>query len=376
MGNQIRAICLLLLTGCLISAGVPTSSPDSGWLMFRHDRQHTGRSDASPSRRHELKWSVSLSDVEAIAVGGNNTAYVVSRPRVRAISSAGKIRWKTARTSTGDYLFDAAIGSQGMLFVPEDNFIETFPFLNAFSRDGKRVGRRFLEAGISEVTIGPDGTLFVCSDQDLFALSQDRRVRWSRRGCGQAPAIGSDGTVYAIEGDFISASYFNAFSSDGTQLIHRKVREKPLRFGSPAIAPDGTIYSVSSDDRLFAMTPQGVIKWTQPAGAGSFRLAPAIASNGTVYIASARALRAISRDGSLLWKLKTNANSLSSPALTGDHTIYAGSKDGLIAVRPDGTIKWTASIGPIRSDPVIRPDGTVLAAGSDGHNGVILYAFQ
>lgn len=376
MINRTKSLCFLLLTACLLAAGSPISSPDSGWLMFRHDSQHTGRSNASTSDRPQLKWSLSLSDVEAIAVGRNDTAYVVSRPRVMAISSGGKIRWKSARTSTGDYFFDAAIGSQGSIFVSEDNFIETFPFLNAFSRDGKRVGRRFLEAGISEVTIGPDGTLFVCSDQDLFALSQDRRLRWSRRGCGQAPAIGSDGVVYAMEGDFVSAPYFNAFSSDGTQSIHRKLREKPLRFGSPAIAPDGTVYSVSSDDRLFAMTPQGVIKWTQPAGPESFRLTPAIASNGTVYVASANALRAISPDGSLLWNLKTSANSLSSPAITGDHTIFAGSKDGLIAVRPNGTVKWTALIGPLRSDPVIRPDGTILVAGSDGQSGVILYAFQ
>lgn len=112
---------------------------------------------------------------------------------------------------------------------------------------------------------------------------------------------------------------------------------------SPAIGTDGTIYFGSDDDKVYAVSPQGKVKWTFQAGDNLGISSPAIAPDGTIYIGSASregALYALNPDGSQKWKAHLGGAVL-SPALAADGTIYVGSSytNAFWALAPEGTNK-------------------------------------
>jgi outer membrane protein assembly factor BamB len=140
-------------------------------------------------------------------------------------------------------------------------------------------------------------------------------------------------------------------------------------FSSPAIGPDGTIYVGSQDNYLYAVNPEGTLKWRFQTG-DVVRSSPAIAPDGTVYVGSYdNHLYAINSDGTLKWSYLTGGNVPSSPAIAADGTIVFGSSDGNVyALNPDSTLKWTYSAGQaVYSSPAIAADGTVYCGSNDDY---------
>ncbi len=146
-------------------------------------------------------------------------------------------------------------------------------------------------------------------------------------------------------------------------------------YSSPTIGADGTIY-VGGDDLLYAVNPDGVVKWTFATGSLIGSSSPAIAVDGTVYIGSLDSnLYAITDGGqgnvTEKWAFQTGDFIDSSPTIGLDGTIYIGSgDDSLYAVNPDGTLKWKFTTGAsIQSgcSPAIGADGTVYIGSSDGN---------
>ncbi|MBL7183088.1 MAG: PQQ-like beta-propeller repeat protein [Anaerolineae bacterium] len=71
--------------------------------------------------------------------------------------------------------------------------------------------------------------------------------------------------------------------------------------GSPSIGSDGTIYAGSGDGKLYAINPNGTLRWSFATG-GRISSCPAIASDGTIYTGSWDSkLYAINPNGSLKW---------------------------------------------------------------------------
>ena len=81
-------------------------------------------------------------------------------------------------------------------------------------------------------------------------------------------------------------------------------------------------------------------------------------------------LYAINPDGTLKWKLKVdNAIVIASPVIAAEGTVYIGSRDGyLYAINPDGTLKWKFKTGGmIHSTPAIDDKGTIYIGSDDGY---------
>ncbi len=75
--------------------------------------------------------------------------------------------------------------------------------------------------------------------------------------------------------------------------------EGMIWWSSPAIGKDGTIYVGSSDFRLYAINPEGGLKWSLQSD-GTVLSSPAIGKNGTLYIGSDdRNLYAINPEGTM-----------------------------------------------------------------------------
>jgi len=177
-----------------------------------------------------------------------------------------------------------------------------------------------------------------------------------------SPAIGPDGTIYIGSTD--SALY--AVNPDGT-LKWRFLTGGWVR-SSPAIAPDGTIYIGSCDSSLYAVNPDGTLRWRYVTG-GCVSSSPAIAVDGAVYFGSDDSyFYALNADGTLEWSFLTGGAISSSPAIAAGGTVYIGSDRYIYALNPDGTLKWRHDVGYNLdcASPAVGADGTIYGGRAGG----------
>ncbi len=152
-------------------------------------------------------------------------------------------------------------------------------------------------------------------------------------------------------------------------------------WSSPVIGIDGVIYVGSNDGYLYAMYPDGTLKWRYMAGSEVY--SPVIGADGTIYVGTINQLiYAVNPDGTLKWKYETGDQTESSPhignpAIRADGVIYiGGGDDHLYAINPDGTLKWRYKTEYGVSGPVIGSDGTIYTGSSSKHENGSLYAIN
>jgi outer membrane protein assembly factor BamB len=138
---------------------------------------------------------------------------------------------------------------------------------------------------------------------------------------------------------------------------------------SPVVGPDRTIY-VPTESGFFAINPNGTLKWKKwDTDATGIRQAPAVASNGTVYVAHYwdQKLYALNpTNGVTLWSYPIGYTSYGSPAIDTNGTIYIGNApfgaSSMYAINPNGTLKWQWTSGSgcwIESSPAIGLNGEI-----------------
>lgn len=162
-----------------------------------------------------------------------------------------------------------------------------------------------------------------------------------------SPAIAPDGTIYI--GAITPDRRLYAVNPDGT-LKWTYSAGGGIDVGSAAIANDGTIYQGSADGKLVALTPAGTVRWTHDFGsANSVAVTPAVAADGTIYTHALDGfLYALEpTGGTTKWRFNVTARStFASAVVAPDGTIYQGSDDqNFYAVNPDGTLKWRFAAG-------------------------------
>ncbi|MEW6606507.1 MAG: PQQ-binding-like beta-propeller repeat protein, partial [bacterium] len=183
-----------------------------------------------------------------------------------------------------------------------------------------------------------------------------------------SPAIANDGTIYVGSDDY----KLYAINPDGN--LKWSYPTGDMVSSSPAIGPDGVIYVGSPDTYLYAIFPNGQLKWRYKTN-GWIESSPVVGEDGNIYVGSYdEYLYVISPDGTLKWRYYAGGWVHSSPAIGTDGTVYVGSYDKkLHAVNPNGTNRWIYTTGKqIDSSPAIDTDGTIYI-GSDDYN---LYAIN
>ena len=270
-----------------------------------------------------------------------------------------KIVWKVTVTTRES---QPVIGADGTIYLPAD-----VSGVVAFDPDGGR--RPFPDAGTgvaNNVTnapsIGADGTLYFGSERSIVAHGKDG-THWRARTNDEidtSTLVGEDGTVYS--GSFDDMLY--AVAPDGG--IRWKVDLGGDVWAAAAMGPSGHVY-VGSDDRLFALEQDGGQSWVFRT-TGNVQSSPVVADDGTIYVGTlGKSLHAVSSDGGAKWTFATRGNFgwQQLPALDEKGTIYAPTDRYLAAIdTADGGLRWERNVGVmLRTSVVVDADGVVYVGG-------------
>jgi len=318
---------------------------NSSWPMFHHDVRHTGRSPFGMSGGwYNVKWKFRMDGmvISSPAIDKNGTLYVGSDGEscLFAIFSNGTEKWRAA---TGNAYSSPAIASDGIIYI---------------------------------------GT----NSGNLYAIYPNGTIKWSTHiGAGWAytsPVINNNGTIYVAS---VDSNRLVAVNSNGTIMWYFYAQDSI--YCSPAIGDDGTIHIGSNDGYMYAVYPNGTLKWKfYTGGEKGIGSAPAIADDGSIYFGGTSGyLYSLYPNGTLRWKIGTGYIGESSPAIGIDRTIYVGDQDHyrIYSVNPNGSVNWYYTTnGEILSSPAIDKNGIIYCGSTDGnlyalnHNGALRWKFN
>ena len=280
-----------------------------------------------------LKWIYSqLGDnvYSSAAVGNDGTIYVGSKDNnLHAINPDGSQNW--IFDLGGDAIYTTpSVASDGTIYIGSDS-----DNLFAINPDGTQKWV-FNTAGSnvrSTPAIAQDGKVYITSDDDnLYALDPSNgSVVWSFPLGGNAQsgiALDSDGTVIVGVDQGGSAGAIYAVNPDGTEKWSVPVLGR-ISVCAPAIANGRVYVGTKEGNNLLALdASNGVQAWSFDTPGAIINSSPAIDVNGVIYFGSwDNHVYAVNPDGTLKYKFLTGGDVWSSPAIGSDGTIYVGGYD-------------------------------------------------
>ncbi len=214
-------------------------------------------------------------------------------------------------------------------------------------------------------------------------------VLWHIRLAGNpnSPVYDADGTLY-LSAIAMQNTYFYAIRPDGTEKwVYQAAGDTGgMGIGSfnpiPAVDDDGSIYFCGYKLPLYALYPDGKVKWSFGEHQ-YFHGQVAIGPQGNLYVSGIDTgahpgeasdvtcfMQALRGDGAALWDHYQGYDFLSSPTLGRDEAVYYSCDDGLIALAADGSLKWNfTAAGENCRMPSVGRDGRVyftnLVVGAD-----------
>ena len=131
----------------------------------------------------------------------------------------------------------------------------------------------------------------------------------------------------------------------------------------PVIASDGTVYSIDVFGHLYALQPNGALKWLV-RGAGDKGVA--VDPTGNVYVASESFIKAFNPNGTNKWTFTQNPRAMINlgVGVGPDGNIYSVGTEGMgvFSLTPAGTLRWTSPESYAR--PIV--DYAEIVFGSNG----------
>ncbi len=156
-------------------------------------------------------------------------------------------------------------------------------------------------------------------------------------------AIGSDGvSATTAHGKSNTVALQVTLRQADGRLAWRFEADSMYMVSRPVIGTDGTLYIDDIASHLYALTPDGGLKWVlNRAGDAGVAIGP----DNTIYVGSTTAITAVNPDGTIKWRFDQNpsAFTLLGPSVGPDGNIYAVASSGMgvFSLRPNGTLRWT-----------------------------------
>jgi outer membrane protein assembly factor BamB len=340
--------------------------------MFGGNAQHTGLAPSSfDFDSVSVKWIV-LSEVDvgwvSPVVGEDGMIYVGDGLSLMAIDPSGEMKWQVRiSTRPSQWSWTPAIGAGGNIHIGSKYGLVTI------SSTGQFLWNYTTDTPVMcPPTVDDEGRVYFGqyygppdAQYYLYCVLPNGTLAW-RHEFGpvgiSSPAIGYDGTVYAVGA--VNSSYDSpyrlaAFNPNGTLLWEFDLNSSVS--SSPVVTED-TIYIGCDNARFYAIGTNGSLKWVFEATAG-IKTTAAIAADGTIYFGSDDGhLYSLSKNGFLNWAIPVcDINDLSSNHLVvgADGTVLVGTRSSLVAVSPDGTVKWELDLGTDVYSPAVGEDGTI-----------------
>jgi outer membrane protein assembly factor BamB len=400
--------------------------------MYQQDAQHSGRSafagprEASPSvqRRYDTSTKDNLppdattprTDYQSSGVvGADGTFYVADFPGVlfalrdsTTASDQLEVVWRFHPPMSSSFHATPALNADGSVIYlgfASGGFnapgSATLYALNTAAGGPSPQMLWSVDLGTTRImaspTVGPDGTIYVgTAAGQLFAVASDGKVKWTVRTgptVKSAAALGADGTVYhpTSDGKMYAVSpqgqvkwSFDFGQHLGPTPLVTSAQQGPGGGGgggsgvgsgaSPTIGPDGTIYIGANNSNMYAVAPDGSLKWLFEAErelAGIWTT-PALSADGKViyFGANKGGIYAVNTaDGSKRWQFPVYGSIYASSLLDSRGTLYTGTTiEHLYAVTSaSGEQVWDLDIkNEVWCAPSIRPDGTLIFADRGG----------
>ncbi len=257
----------------------------------------------------------------------------------------GTVRWRTAGYG-GEVKGSVAVGFNSDLYVgsSSDTLYAFSPLADLKWKFATRGPIR------SSPLVGNNEDVFVTSeDGRLYGLNSDGHQLWQAyetyASLRSSPALGVEGVIYFGDsnGKVHAVSSFNGASVGGNWPV--AVTTTPI-VAPPVIAQDRTVVVAATDGFLYALSPEGDVLWQSPENIGGIMVGMALVE-------------------------KTIITTL-APGVIEEETmnvIYAVSNSGKIYSLSgvDGSVRWSENLtGPLRSGPVVGPDGTIYVGTSTG----------
>lgn len=210
------------------------------------------------------------------------------------------------------------------------------------------------------------------NDGNLIMVNKNGRRIWKadlKRRIESTPLVHRNRVYIATSnGDFY------ALNGGSGQIIWKKKIHGSLLFGAQPVIVGSNLYMATSFGRVYSFTLAGKETWHVDIENGIYS-SPAV-SNGTVYVGAedqnVYALRA--KDGSVMWKFKTDSRIVSSAPTVEGNTLYAGCYSGsFFAVNAaTGKMKWKVKTGDsIFSTPLVKGNKIFI-----GSNDGSLYSIE
>jgi outer membrane protein assembly factor BamB len=198
--------------------------------------------------------------------------------------------------------------------------------------------------------VGNDGTIYLGTKAGIiYAISPDRKVNWEFNTRGimwYPPIVSNEGMIYAVSIQQTGKGYgykgqVYAINKDGSQKWMIETMDSEGR--TPVIGDDDTIYVSEHYNKLYAITPKGVVKWEMEFGGGPFIVAGPD-KNLYAFNSPERTLYKIKSDGTKELLFKTGGyGGLGLPSVGADKMIIMVSEENsgtLFSVFPSGSLKW------------------------------------
>jgi subtilisin family serine protease/outer membrane protein assembly factor BamB len=337
-------------------------------------------SDVSPLPDAETKSAIASFD----AVAGRTYSIAVDSASVGSIELNGEFTFTIsdaawmARTENS-VTSSAVVGGNGTLYIGSNDSsfyaIDTGTGLVRWKYTISPTA--IIDTGVAAVD--PNGVVyFGASNGSLYAL-EDRgdsaSVKWVTPIGGpiaNAPAIGSDGTLY-IRADRGSSTgnaqaQLVALAPETGAVLWRYDMGTEASYAPASIGADGTIYVAGGDSALHAVTPAGARRWRFLAD-NQIYTSPSLDVSGNLYIASlSGTVYSLTSQGAQRWRVSAGGFVTSSLALANGTAYFASYDKRLYALdMATGQTRWTYFIGEeVRaSSPAVAEDGSIFIGAYD-----------
>jgi outer membrane protein assembly factor BamB len=173
-------------------------------------------------------------------------------------------------------------------------------------------------------------------------------------------------------------------AASAQQVAWRVVAPGTGSIFAPAIGPDGTLYALNERE-LRAVSPEGNILWTVPAAPGPVD----VAADGTIYTSASNSIQALNTDGTQRWVFDSGDLIVAGPAVGPNGNVYAVASAkfggiGMFSLDAGGSLRWSNQGDPLMMSHGGLPHSIVFGENrafvamkpSRGKNPPALWAFD